>query len=64
MTSNVHTESALLRIPKAIVSQKVVIDGKFITSKGPGTAMDFALKLVEVFKGDQIVNSLRKAMIL
>ena len=28
MTSNIHPESALLRIPKAIVSQKVVIDGK------------------------------------
>ena len=45
-------------------SEKVVVDEKIITSKGPGTAMDFALKLVEVFKGDQTVNSLRKAMIL
>lgn len=45
-------------------SEKVVVDGKIITSKGPGTAMDFALKLVEVLKGDQIVYSLRKAMVL
>jgi len=27
------------------------IDGKIITSRGPGTAMDFALKLIELLKG-------------
>lgn len=29
----------------------VVVDGKIITSRGPGTAMDFALKLVEILAG-------------
>jgi len=29
----------------------VVVDGKIITSKGPGTAMDFALKLIELLQG-------------
>lgn len=32
-------------------SQAVVEDGKFITSRGPGTAMDFALLLVERLAG-------------
>jgi len=45
-------------------SEKVVVYEKFITGKGPGAAMEFALKIVEVFKGIQTVNSLRKAMIL
>jgi 4-methyl-5(b-hydroxyethyl)-thiazole monophosphate biosynthesis len=31
----------------------VVIDGKVITSKGPGTAMDFALTLIELLLGKQ-----------
>jgi 4-methyl-5(b-hydroxyethyl)-thiazole monophosphate biosynthesis len=32
-------------------AQAVVEDGKFITSRGPGTAMDFALTLVERLVG-------------
>ena len=30
---------------------RVVIDGKIITSQGPGTAMEFTLKLIEVLAG-------------
>ena len=31
--------------------ERVVVDGKVITSQGPGTAMEFAVKLVEVLAG-------------
>jgi 4-methyl-5(b-hydroxyethyl)-thiazole monophosphate biosynthesis len=31
----------------------VVRDGKVITSRGPGTAMDFALELVEILAGKE-----------
>lgn len=33
------------------VDDPVVIDGKVITSRGPGTAMDFALQLIELLAG-------------
>ncbi len=33
------------------IQQAVVIDGRVITSRGPGTAMDFALSLIEVLAG-------------
>ncbi|MFN2365330.1 MAG: DJ-1 family glyoxalase III [Desulfurivibrionaceae bacterium] len=34
--------------------EPVVVDGKIITSRGPGTAMDFALKLVEILAGAEV----------
>lgn len=41
-----------LKLPGVIfVDQAVVVDGKVVTSKGPGTAMDFALTLIEELAG-------------
>jgi 4-methyl-5(b-hydroxyethyl)-thiazole monophosphate biosynthesis len=31
--------------------QSVEIDGRIVTSRGPGTAMDFALTLIELLLG-------------
>ncbi|CDW71901.1 UNKNOWN [Stylonychia lemnae] len=33
------------------VDEKVVVSGKLITSQGPATSMEFALKLVKILKG-------------
>src|SRR5512139_2904914 len=39
-------------LPGVTVSAEAVVqDGKVLTSRGPGTAMDFALALVEALKG-------------
>jgi 4-methyl-5(b-hydroxyethyl)-thiazole monophosphate biosynthesis len=45
-----HLEN-LQRSEIDIVTEPVVIDGKVITSRGPGTAMDFALSLIELLCG-------------
>lgn len=43
-----------LDLPNTKISKDaVVIDGKVITSRGPGTAMDFALTLIETLLGKQ-----------
>lgn len=39
-------------LPKA-VDRNVVVDGKLVTSKGPGTAIEFALTLIELLLGEQ-----------
>ncbi|MHB8125174.1 MAG: DJ-1 family glyoxalase III [Desulfitobacteriaceae bacterium] len=45
-------------------SASVVQSGKIITSRGPGTAMLFALKIVEVLNGSDKVNSLKEDLLL
>lgn len=48
----------------AYVENRVVIDGPVITSRGPGTALEFALALVErLGKADQ-ARELQKAMLV
>jgi len=34
--------------------KEVVVDGNVVTSRGPGTAMDFALQLIQLLVGDEI----------
>lgn len=36
-----------------LLQDAVVIDGKVVTSRGPGTAMDFALALIELLLGPE-----------
>lgn len=38
---------------------KVVVDGHIITSRSPGTAIDFALKLTEIMAGKNVARRVR-----
>jgi putative intracellular protease/amidase len=40
-----------------------VVSNKIITSKGPGTAIQFALTLVEILENSEFANKLANAMI-
>jgi 4-methyl-5(b-hydroxyethyl)-thiazole monophosphate biosynthesis len=44
------------------LSDPVVVDNKLITSKGPGTAIAFALALVSLLRGPQVAESIAAAM--
>lgn len=43
---------------------RVVQDGKIITSRGPGTCFEFALKIVEVLVGKEKADSLVEPMLV
>ncbi|GAA43307.1 protein DJ-1 [Clonorchis sinensis] len=47
----------------AYVKKSVVVDGQLITSRGPGTAMEFALKLVELLAGKQNSNNIANNLV-
>lgn len=45
------------------LADPVVVDGKLVTSRGPGTAMDFALSLVELLAGRQKRDQVEAALV-
>ena len=46
----------------SIVETELVADGKIITGRGAGAAGEFGLKTVEVLRGAELCEKLRKAM--
>jgi 4-methyl-5(b-hydroxyethyl)-thiazole monophosphate biosynthesis len=52
------------RYPRVtVLDRPVVTDGKVITSRGPGTAMDFALQLIESLVGLDKRNEVETALV-
>ena len=46
------------------VESRVVVDGICVTSRGPGTALEFALKLVEVLYGEDKAEEVAAPMVM
>lgn len=44
--------------------ENVVIDEKVITSRGPATAMQFALELVKILKGDDVYGKIKNGLLV
>jgi protein deglycase len=47
-----------------LVEDRVVVDGTLVTSRGPGTALEFALALVGILRGATVQSELAKRMIV
>ncbi len=43
--------------------ERVVVDGRFITSRSPGTAMEFAFQLVEALSGKEMVEKVNRGVL-
>jgi 4-methyl-5(b-hydroxyethyl)-thiazole monophosphate biosynthesis len=46
------------------VASRVVVDGNCVTSRGPGTAMEFSLKLVELLFGKDKMDAVAAPMVI
>ena len=46
-----------------VIETPVVVDGQVVTSMGPGTAMDFALKLIELLAGPERRESVESKLL-
>lgn len=46
------------------LKENVVIDGKMITSRGPGTSFEFAFTLVQVLVNQDIIKTLKSGMLV
>lgn len=49
---------------QSMVEHRTVVDGNVITSKGPGSALEFALVMVEKFFGRKKALELCKVMLV
>ena len=58
--------STVDRFPAAAVyaDEPVVVDGPLITSRGPGTAMGFALAIARALRGDGVANAVAGEMLV
>ena len=47
-----------------LVESRVAVDGTCVTSRGPGTALEFALKLVEMLYGEEKAQEVAAPMVM
>ena len=58
----VENESIWVRCSS--VESRVVLDGNLITSRGLGTSFEFALSLVKVLYGEEVVSEVAGPMVM
>ncbi|TMS34206.1 hypothetical protein L596_001843 [Steinernema carpocapsae] len=64
LTSYPSVRSQLEGVGYKYTEDRVHVCGKLVTSRGPGTAFDFALKIVELLEGPMKSKEIREAMLV
>jgi len=64
VTSHPVVQKNMLENGYEYCEDRVVVDGNLVTSRGPGTAFEFALKLVELLAGKEVKDSIMPGMLL
>lgn len=64
ITSYPSVKDQLTSDYKFVDDQNVVQDGQLVTSRGPGTAFAFAVKLVDILVGADVAKTVANGMLL
>ena len=48
----------------SLCDTRVAVDGRIVTSQGPGTALEFALTLIELVEGPAAADGVRKGLVM
>ena len=56
--------SAKETIAERYSEERVVVDGKLVTSRGPGTAIEFALMLIKLLAGAEKAEAVKGPMLV
>ncbi|VVC97452.1 unnamed protein product [Leptidea sinapis] len=64
ITSYPTTKDQITGDYQYIEGERVVVDGNIVTSRGPGTAYWFGLKLIEMLSGKSSADQVEKGMII
>jgi len=63
ITSYPGMEGDLKKFCASYVTDRVVVDGKMITSRGAGTAEEFGFKVLEVLEGKEVADRVRDQIV-
>lgn len=58
-----HPSVAKVFNPELYFEDKVVVSGNIVTSRGAGTAYDFALELIRILKNEEISNKVKNDIV-
>lgn len=61
ITSHPSVQTDLLEVKYS--EDRVVVDGRIVTSRAPGTAMEFAMKLVEILEGRSKMEEVNRGVL-
>lgn len=57
-------ETALAAAGARYMTDAVVVDGNILTANGPGTAIEFALEIVKLTRGESVSRSVSEGMLI
>lgn len=63
VTSHPGSREELVKRGEAVSDERVVVDGRLVTSQGPGTALEFAFCLVSLLFGEEKARELNSGIL-